>query len=647
MFELTVALRYLIPKKRSLSTALISLLSVVVISVVVWLVLVFLSVTSGIEKNWLQKLTSLYAPLRLSPTEHYYRSYYYLSDSVSSASGYTLKTIGEKAAVTYNEAHSDQTDAAIPSYWNQPDRHPDGRLRDPVKETLAILKNLNLPHQDYEISGALLKLSLNAKNGIGTTISQMSYLLSFMDQNPQLGSLVLPPSVEDLNAMLQDPSTNLQAFFAHANIDQLRLFRMDPMLLPEKTKIAAFLVKGEIEIPPQRNSPAPVGSDRGNLIREGSAWKWIGDSGKIFDKPILNLQQPLNVRASIRSIHSTGSDCTFDVDGQLQDIPLHHEIRFGNAIIAHAAPQTKFNQAPSISPLWVFETAGHCRLPQLPSFEPVIVPKSFRDSGAKIGDRGTINFTSFSASSSQEQRIFIQVVGFYDPGLFSMGGRCLIVPTSITQTIHTVNQTYSPDGTPTNGIGIWSGIDHVDKVQQKIEKRLQKAHLSDYWKVDTFKNYEFSKDLFQQFRSDRTLFLLIALIILLVACCNIISLLVLLVNDKKREIAILQSLGASRQSIAIIFGSCGLVMGTLSSIIGTFAAIFTLHHLDRMVQFLSSLQGHAAFQPAFFGNSLPNQLSHEALLFIFIATPLLSLLAGLIPAIRASRIRVAQALRQE
>ena len=61
-------------------------MSVLVISLVVWLVLVFLSVTAGIERNWLQKLTALHAPIRLSPTEEYYGSYFYQIDAVSAAS---------------------------------------------------------------------------------------------------------------------------------------------------------------------------------------------------------------------------------------------------------------------------------------------------------------------------------------------------------------------------------------------------------------------------------------------------------------------------------------------------------------------------------------------------------------------------------
>jgi lipoprotein-releasing system permease protein len=119
------------------------------------------------------------------------------------------------------------------------------------------------------------------------------------------------------------------------------------------------------------------------------------------------------------------------------------------------------------------------------------------------------------------------------------------------------------------------------------------------------------------------------------------------VNDKKREIAILQSMGASFKSIAVIFALCGTLMGLLSCLFGGLFALFTLRNLSSLVSFLSSIQGRSAFNPAFFGQSLPNSLSLDALLFVLLATPLLSLIAGLIPAIKASKIRPSQVLRSE
>lgn len=470
MFEFAVAFKYLVPRKKSLSTALISLMSVLVISLVVWLVIVFLSVTTGIEKNWLNKLTTLHAPIRISPTDAYYKSYYYQVDGLAAASQYTLKTIGEKAESPLSDPYSADADAEVPFYW--PKKDP----IDPVKTAFKELSALGLPFQDYEISGALLKIN----RGGGSVVSQMSYLLSYPDKNPKFQSLVL------------------------------------------------------------------------------------------------------------------------------ESAPSH---------------------GPEIS---------------------VLLPKNYKESGIQVGDSGTLSYAAATALSSQEQRIPIVIGGFYDPGLVSIGNKCVIVPPDITRTIHASSQTFSPDGTPTNGIFVWfDDLGSVNKVKNEIAKRFEKAGIAQYWKIDTYRDFEFSKDLMLQFQSDRTLFLLIAGVILIVACCNIISLLVLLVNDKKKEIAILQSMGASFKSIAAIFGICGVAMGALSCLLGGSLAIITLSHLDKLVSLLSSLQGHNAFNPAFFGQTLPNQLSYEALLFVLIATPILSLAAGLIPAIKASRIRPSSVLRSE
>jgi lipoprotein-releasing system permease protein len=90
-----------------------------------------------------------------------------------------------------------------------------------------------------------------------------------------------------------------------------------------------------------------------------------------------------------------------------------------------------------------------------------------------------------------------------------------------------------------------------------------------------------------------------------------------------------------------------MAMGIVSSVLGTIAALFTLHHIDVIVQLLSFIQGHEAFNTTFFGKSLPNTLSPNAVTFILSITPLLSLLAGLVPAIKACRLQPSAILRSE
>lgn len=468
MFELSIALRYLIPKKRSLSTALVSLLSVFLISLVVWLVLVFLSVTRGIERAWLTKLTSLHAPIRITPTQEYYHSYYYLIDNFSAASNYTLKTIGEKEISLRADPYSEEIDAELPLSLGEK------ASIDPVKTAYQELHALGLAFQDYEISGALLRLNRDG----ATTLSQMSYLLSAPLKNPRFQSLII--------------------------------------------------------------------------------------ESKEFD--------------------------------------------------------------------------GHT----------VLLPKNYKESGIKMGDFGTLNYMAATAASSQEQKIPIRVGGFYDPGLLSIGNKCVIVPVEITRAIHASHQTISSDGAPTNGIFVWfDDLDKAPELQQEILARFEKAGIAKYWKVDTFREFEFAKDLLLQFQSDRTLLLFIATLILLVACSNILSLLILLVHDKQKEIAILAAMGAPPKSIAAIFALSGAMIGFVSALIGCGLALLTLKYLSPLISFLGILQGHHPFNPAFFGNSMPNALSMGALLFVLIATPLLSVFAGLIPALKASRVRPSAILRSE
>jgi lipoprotein-releasing system permease protein len=143
------------------------------------------------------------------------------------------------------------------------------------------------------------------------------------------------------------------------------------------------------------------------------------------------------------------------------------------------------------------------------------------------------------------------------------------------------------------------------------------------------------------------LFTLVGAIILMVACCNIISQLIILVDNKKKEIGILLAMGASKKSILFIFGFCGMIMGLMSSCIGIAAGIFTLKYLDLVISTLSFFQGQALLNPVFFGQIIPSEFSSKAIQFVFISTPILSLFAALAPAIKTCCLNVSGILRSE
>ena len=665
MFEPFVAFKYLLPRKRSLSAALISLISIFVISLVVWLVLVFMSITTGIEKKWLKGLTSLNAPVRISPTKDYFNSYYYQIDSLSSSSGYGFKTIGEKAESAFLDPYRSDIDIELP--FNMPKNNK----IDLVKKTYRVLDTFpKISYQDYEMSGALLKLTLLRENSSifsfsnekkTSYLSQMSYLLSLMDKSPNLYSLFLQPTKKDINHIFESQlisKNELKDFFSQIKINKTATtnnWQLPLDMLKEDTFFqgyAAIQNDKVIKIYILKDFSSDkkfVQFTKGNLIKKDGRYTFIAKDKKYILKgnEKISLDAPVIFSTAIikKSVESASdlSDIKFLAEGSVQGKQIQGFLPFVGLEVE------KFDILKNKNPLfWATQNNGKIYLPQREGKQGIILPKALQKSGALIGDEGSLVYSIQTATSLTEQKLPVFVAGFYDPGLFPVGSRFIIVPNDITRMINASVATFSPDATPTNGIYIWTNdINQIDSLKLSLEKKLHSANIAPYWKVETYKDYEFSKDMMQQFQSDRLLFTLIAIIVLIVACSNIISLLILLVHDKKREIAVMQALGATKKSIAYIFGICGIIMGAISSVIGTIAAYFTLKHIDMVAGLLSSVQGHNAFNAVFLGDSLPSQMSIDALLLVLIATPIISLVAGLIPAIKATKLSPSSNLRSQ
>lgn len=634
LFELIFVKKYLTPRKKQLSVSLITLMSIGVIALVVWLLLLFLSITEGIERGWLKKLTALNAPLRIQPTESYFSSYYYNVDLFSEASHFSAKTIGQKALSLFSDPYDKESDPSLPAFMPSPKKDAEGFLLDPVKRAYKALTSLGLTFQDYEMSGALMRLRLLRLQGLReseTQLTQVSYLASVANASPSLSELILPPSLADVNHLLylskRIPDI-AEILRATCEIELLRTpvsWVLPAQFLPENCAFTAHASGNELILSEEGTS---ILFRKGNLL-------FINGSSISIQTPIL-LEKEYKWKVA---------DTTMETI--LQNHPIQGALSLQNVELLQAKPLVHFTHPPSIPPLWPYIVKNQLQLPQdMASQTGVLLAKNFLESGVKIGDNGFIAYGALTASSLQEQRIPIYVAGFYDPGIMTVGNKCIFVPSHITQIINSSEGSYAVDRAQANGIMVWpEDLSLVKETKVQIEKTFQENGISDYWKVTTFRDYDFAKDLLQQFESDKLLFTLIGAIILIVACCNIISLLILLIADKKREIGILQAMGASKKSIAAIFGLSGAIMGTLGSLLGIGLALVTLHYIDQVVHFLSFLQGHEAFNALFFGKSLPKQLSMSALTFVLIATPLLAFLAGLIPAIKACSLKPSEILK--
>jgi lipoprotein-releasing system permease protein len=155
-------------------------------------------------------------------------------------------------------------------------------------------------------------------------------------------------------------------------------------------------------------------------------------------------------------------------------------------------------------------------------------------------------------------------------------------------------------------------------------------------------------NLYQAIGMEKSIIGLLLLLIVAVAAFNIISTLVMVVNDKRGDIAILRTLGATPGQIMAIFMVQGTVIGVVGTLIGAGVGILAALNVSSAISALEGLIGHKFLNAdVYFIDYLPSQLMTEDVLLVCGAALVLSFLATLYPAWRAARTQPAEALRYE
>lgn len=153
---------------------------------------------------------------------------------------------------------------------------------------------------------------------------------------------------------------------------------------------------------------------------------------------------------------------------------------------------------------------------------------------------------------------------------------------------------------------------------------------------------------FRALKIEKTVMFIILLIIVIVAMFNLISTLVVMVNEKKSDIAILRTLGASPRSILSVFMVQGATVGVTGTLIGTVVGCLLAVNVEAIVRGIEALfQTSFLAADVYFISELPSDLHWEDVAAVAGASLILALLSTLYPAWRASKVQPAAALRYE
>ena len=267
----------------------------------------------------------------------------------------------------------------------------------------------------------------------------------------------------------------------------------------------------------------------------------------------------------------------------------------------------------------------------------MILGKSIADKlGVKVGDSLTLLLPEVGQSDMSAamkaplQRRFTLV------GLMEIGGQL----DSLLGFIHL------QDAQQALGIG-----DKVQGFSFRVEDLMnaqtyvyQAANLMPYpMYVRSWRNSQGS--LYQDIQLVRTVMYVVMLMVVAVACFNIVSTLVMAVNEKRGDIAILKTMGAGNWQIRLIFMVQGGLNGLVGAVLGALLGAGLSCYLTPIIKGIERITGYHFLNPdIYFIDFLPSELHGGDVAIVTAAAIVMSLLATLYPSWRASRLQPAREL---
>tara|TARA_Y100000590_G_scaffold60125_1_gene63998 strand:+ start:824 stop:2059 length:1236 start_codon:yes stop_codon:yes gene_type:complete len=177
-----------------------------------------------------------------------------------------------------------------------------------------------------------------------------------------------------------------------------------------------------------------------------------------------------------------------------------------------------------------------------------------------------------------------------------------------------------------------------------VKDNVQKIFIDHY----VFSWADLNKSFFGALKVERNVMFIILTLIIIVAAFNIISGLTILVKNKTKEIAILRSLGISKNSIAKIFFLAGFTIGLLATATGVTIGILFSYYIEEIRVLITSIFNIRLFpEEIYFLSQMPSEINLGYIIIISLFSLLITFLATIFPAITAAKLDPIKALKYE
>lgn len=257
--------------------------------------------------------------------------------------------------------------------------------------------------------------------------------------------------------------------------------------------------------------------------------------------------------------------------------------------------------------------------------------------GARVGDTITIINPQGRSSpfGTVPRQVGYQIAAIFEVGIYDYDQAYVIMPIADAQTLLLLGDAVSMIEITT------TDPEDVDEIVAPIRQSLGGRAVVNDWKT-------INASLFDALQVERVAMAFALSFMVLVAAFNILSSLVMLVRAKTRDIAIMRTMGATRRSLLKIFVTTGFTVGAIGTIAGLVLGALVLYFRQGIVSVIGTVTGQNLWDPEVrFLSTLPARVDPIEVALIVLLALVLSFIATLYPALKASSTDPVQVLRYE